>query len=218
AEQLLAPLIGADPDILDIQRFGDRLDVLVRRPDEMTVPVEQMVRRAGVHIEELRRDEPLLENTFVARLRGLGSQTTYPPFPGRHDHRALQGHIAIGGTDLVKQFGSFTAVNHVTLQVRYGEVYGLLGANGAGKTTAIRMLCGLLDPTHGEVQLAGERRNVRSPDVRARVGYMSQKFSLYEDLPIQDNLNFFSGVYGVPDAERDEKIRWVLSFAGLTGK
>ena len=79
------------------------------------------------------------------------------------------------------------------------------------------MLCGLLPPTEGEVQLAGER-GVRSGVVRQRVGYMSQKFSLYDDLSIKDNLDFFAGVYGVPDHERTEKIRWVLAFSGLEGK
>jgi ABC-2 type transport system ATP-binding protein len=79
------------------------------------------------------------------------------------------------------------------------------------------MLCGLLEPTHGDVQLAGER-TLRSPEVRQRIGYMSQKFSLYDDLSIEENLNFFAGVYGVPERERDEKRRWVLAFSGLEGK
>jgi ABC-2 type transport system ATP-binding protein len=80
------------------------------------------------------------------------------------------------------------------------------------------MLCGLLDPTRGEVQLAGERRRLRSSAVRQRIGYMSQKFSLYDDLPIDENLAFFAGIYGVPEHEREHKMRWVLQFAGLEGK
>jgi len=80
------------------------------------------------------------------------------------------------------------------------------------------MLCGLLEPSSGTMELAGSRGNLRSPAVRQRIGYMSQKFSLYDDLTIRENLDFFAGVYGVPDRERDEKIRWVLSFAGLEGK
>ena len=102
--------------------------------------------------------------------------------------------------------------------MRYGEIYGLLGANGAGKTTTIKMLCGLLEPTSGEMQLAGERGSLRSPEVRQRIGYMSQKFSLYDDLTIDENLDFFAGVYGVPGREREEKKRWVLAFSGLEGK
>jgi ABC-2 type transport system ATP-binding protein len=218
AEEVLAVVAGPEHDILDIQRFGDRLDVLVREPDRATVTIRETLEGRGLRIEDLRRDEPLLENTFVERLRRLGQDPPRVRFPRRHDHRALRGQVAIGADGLTKRFGSFIAVRNVTLQVRYGEVYGLLGANGAGKTTTIKMLCGLLDPTDGAVELAGERRHLRSPSVRERVGYMSQKFSLYEDLPIQENLEFFSGVYGVPAAERQEKIRWALSFAGLSGR
>ena len=106
-------------------------------------------------------------------------------FPARHDHSDLRGEVAIGATDLIKEFGEFTAVKNVSLQIRNGEVYGLLGANGAGKTTTIRMLCGLLDPTAGAVQLAGAQQDLRSEAVRQRIGYMSQKFSLYDDLSIR---------------------------------
>jgi ABC-2 type transport system ATP-binding protein len=102
--------------------------------------------------------------------------------------------------------------------VRYGEVFGLLGANGAGKTTTIKMLCGLLDPSGGEVALVGARGSLRSEWVRQQVGYMSQKFSLYDDLTVADNLDFFAGVYGVPSSRRDERKRWVLDFAGLEGR
>jgi ABC-2 type transport system ATP-binding protein len=104
------------------------------------------------------------------------------------------------------------------VEVQYGEIYGLLGANGAGKTTTIKMLCGLLVPTGGGMRLAGESGNLRSPLVRSRIGYMSQKFSLYDDLTIDENLDFYAGVYGVPEHERDEKKHWVLSFSGLEGK
>jgi ABC-2 type transport system ATP-binding protein len=125
--------------------------------------------------------------------------------------------VAIGAKDLTRTFGQFTAVKNVNLQVRYGEIYGLLGANGAGKTTTIKMLCGLLQPTRGEVQLAGES-GLQSGNIRQRIGYMSQKFSLYDDLSIRENLDFFAGVYGVPKREREEKRKWVLSFSGLEGK
>src|SRR5262249_5085524 len=100
----------------------------------------------------------------------------------------------------------------------YGEIYGLLGANGAGKTTAIKMLCGLLAPSSGEIMLAGEPGSLRSQPVRQKIGYMSQKFSLYDDLTIRENLEFFAGVYVVPESEPREKAKWVLAFSGLEGK
>src|SRR5689334_23382975 len=205
-------------EILDVQRFGDRLDLLAREPEKAKRIVEEQLNKAQLPIDEIRVDEPTLENVFVATLRSLGEEPHAVPFPRHHDHSHLRGETAIGAHDLVKTFGSFTAVNNVSLEIKYGEVYGLLGANGAGKTTTIKMLCGLLEPTHGQIQLAGERSSVRSANVRMRIGYMSQKFSLYNDLSIKENLNFFAGVYGVPEDEREEKLRWVLSFSGLEGR
>jgi len=210
----------SEPDreeIVDAQRFGDRLDLLVHDPDEAKRILQRLLDAAGLRIEELRVDEPTLENTFVAILRALGQEAPETLFPCRHDHCELHGQIALGASNLTKQFGSFTAVKNVSLQVRYGEIYGLLGANGAGKTTTIKMLCGLLDPTSGEIHFAGEY-HLRSSRVRQQIGYMSQKFSLYNDLSIEENLDFFAGVYGVPEREREEKKKWALSFSGLEGK
>jgi ABC-2 type transport system ATP-binding protein len=218
AEKLLTGITGPDRNILDVQRFGDRLDLLAREPDKAQQIVEQKLDEAKVQYDEIRVDEPTLENTFVATLRRLGQEPHALPFPRRHDHSSLRGQTAIGAANLVKMFGSFKAVNNVSLEIKYGEVYGLLGANGAGKTTTIKMLCGLLEPTQGQIQLAGESGSFRSADVRMRIGYMSQKFSLYDDLSIKENLNFFAGVYGVPENEREEKLQWVLSFSGLGGR
>jgi ABC-2 type transport system ATP-binding protein len=218
AERVISPLAGADQEIIDVQRFGDRLDLLARRPDEARRVADQALSAVGLTIDDVRIDEPTLENTFVATLRGLGQGVHDEAFPNRRDHRDLRGKIAIGATNLTKQFGSFTAVKNVTTQVRYGEIYGLLGANGAGKTTTIKMLCGLLPPTYGEMQLAGERGSLRSAEVRQKIGYMSQKFSLYDDMSIAENLEFFAGVYGVPERERAEKMQWVISFSGLEGR
>lgn len=215
AEQVLSTLSGRDGVIIDVQRFGDRIDLLAKDPEAAKHELRGKLEHEQIPVEELHVDEPTLENTFVARLRSLREQIKDAPFPGRHDHRSLRGQVAIGADHLLKKFGDFTAVNDVSLDVRYGEVYGLLGANGAGKTTTIKMLCGLLAPTSGSMQLAGERSGFRSVSVRRRIGYMSQKFSLYDDLTIQENLEFFSGVYGVPEAERQEKIDWVLSFSNL---
>jgi len=217
AERVLSQSSGATEEIIDVQRFGDRLDLLVHHPDAAKRVIEEKLKSAGLAIGDVREDEPTLENVFVAKLRSLGQTVDETPFPGHHSHQDLRGQVAIRATNVTRQFGKFTAVKNLNLQMQYGEIYGLLGANGAGKTTTIRMLCGLIDPTQGDIQLAGEQ-DVRSDTVRQRVGYMSQKFSLYDDLSIQQNLNFFAGVYGVPKSERKEKIQWVLSFSGLQGK
>ena len=218
AEEVLSPLAGTGREILDVQRFGDRLDLLAPRPDAARVIIEEHLRAAGLQIQEILLDEPTLENTFVARLRALGQEVHDEPFPARHDHTQRTGQVAIGASRLTRQFGSFTAVRNVSLEVHYGEIYGLLGANGAGKTTTIKMLCGLVAPTRGVVQLAGWTKQLRSSEVRQSIGYMSQKFSLYNDLSIEENLEFFAGVYGVPREEREEKKRWVLEFSGLEGR
>jgi drug efflux transport system ATP-binding protein len=217
AERALSEIAGPDEEIVDVQRFGDRLDLLAVEPEEAKLVLQKRMSDAGLRIEEIRVDEPTLENTFVATLRALSQEPPETPFPCRHDHSELRGRVAIGANNLVKQFGAFTAVKGISLQVRHGEIYGLLGANGAGKTTTIKMLCGLLEPSAGVIHLAGER-SLRSGLVRQQIGYMSQKFSLYNDLSIEENLDFFAGVYGVPDEEREEKKRWVLSFSGLEGK
>jgi ABC-2 type transport system ATP-binding protein len=217
AERLLSRDLDEEL-ISDVQRFGDRLDLLVHRPDEARGFLKERMTAAGLEIAEVRADTPTLENVFVTTLRKLGEEIHAEPFPHRRDHTRLHGQVAIGARGLTKEFGDFTAVRNVDVQIRYGEIYGLLGANGAGKTTTIKMLCGLLEPSLGEMALAGQAGGFRSRDVRQRIGYMSQKFSLYDDLTIAENLDFFSSVYGVPHKDRPEKMRWILSFSGLDGK
>src|SRR3989454_5009268 len=218
AEQLLNGEARETVDIKDVQRFGDRLDVLVADSAVSRSAIETLFRSKGMAISDIQVGQPTLENMFVATLRALGEDTRSEAFPGDHDHGHLRGRTAIGATNLTKHFGSFTAVKDVNIHIKYGEVYGLLGANGAGKTTTIKMLCGLLAPTSGQMQLAGEAGSLRSQAVRQELGYMSQKFSLYDDLSIEENLAFFAGVYGVPGSERAARSQWALSFAGLEGK
>jgi ABC-2 type transport system ATP-binding protein len=216
AARALEPL----PGIVDVQRFGDRLDVLAGNAevDRVQHEVSGTLEHAKIAVTSMRTDEPTLENVFVASIRASTPQQTLAPFPMTRRPAVRPDAVAVGASALTRRFGSFTAVDRVNLDVRFGEVYGLLGANGAGKTTTIRMLCGLLAPTSGTTTLAGVTGDVRSGEVRSQVGYMSQKFSLYDDLTILENLQFFAGVYGVPKDVRDEKIAWVLQFAGLAGK
>lgn len=211
-------ICGPDKDIFDVQRFGDRIDLLTHNPEQAQHEIESLLHSESLPIDSIRVDEPTLENTFVSKLRSLGDEMHDTPFPAQKDHRDKRGQIAINAQNLTKQFGNFTAVHNVNIQVRYGEIYGLLGANGAGKTTTIKMLCGLLERTTGTMELGGERGALRSTKVRQQIGYMSQKFSLYNDLTIDENLDFFSGVYGVPQDEQKEKEQWILEFSGLEGK
>jgi len=212
AEDLLDLTAGID----DAQRFGDHLDVMVKDSVAGEKVTRETLQLAGIPVAEIKLAAPTLENSFVAMLRHVEDEVRATPFPVKRKFQDRpRDAVAIGARDLTKRFGDFEAVKGISLEVKYGEIYGLLGANGAGKTTTIKMLCGLLEPTAGEAELAGERGSLRSSQVRQRVGYMSQKFSLYDDLTIEENLDFFAGVYRVPLAERAEKKRWVLSFSGL---
>ncbi len=119
---------------------------------------------------------------------------------------------------LTKRFGRFTAVDDLSFSVEEGEVFGLLGSNGAGKSTAIRMLCGLLTPTAGTASVLGVDVREEPEEVKRRIGYMTQRFSLYDDLTVRENLRFFGGVYGLAGQELFERERWATSMAGLEGK
>jgi ABC-2 type transport system ATP-binding protein len=119
---------------------------------------------------------------------------------------------------LVKRFGDFTAVDHISLETRRGEIFGFLGPNGAGKSTTIRMLCGLLRPTSGRAIVVGFDVAREPESVRQHIGYMSQKFSLYNDLKVIENLRLFAGLYNVPRDLVGERIAWALEMADLKGK
>jgi ABC-type multidrug transport system ATPase subunit len=125
---------------------------------------------------------------------------------------------AIEASGLTKTFGDFTAVDHIGFSVGEGEIFGFLGANGAGKTTAMRMLCGLLKPSSGSGKVAGFDIARQSERVKASVGYMSQKFSLYEDLKVRENIRLYAGIYGVPERSIASKIDELLARLGLEGE
>jgi len=125
---------------------------------------------------------------------------------------------AVETDELVKVFGTFVAVDHVSLQVKKGEIFGFLGPNGAGKSTTIRMLCGLLTPTSGRALVKGLDVAAEPEEVRSNIGYMSQRFSLYDDLTVEQNIDFFAGMYGVPQKIRRERKQYVLEMANLTDR
>jgi ABC-2 type transport system ATP-binding protein len=123
---------------------------------------------------------------------------------------------AVETAGLVKTFGEFVAVDHVSLRVGKGEIFGFLGPNGAGKSTTIRMLCGLLTPTSGQALVKNLNVAAEPEQVRRNIGYMSQKFSLYDDLTVEQNIDFFAGMYGVPRERREQRKQYVLEMANLT--
>ena len=206
-------------DFADVQTFGDRLDVLVQNREIGEERIRTAIAGSQSEINSIRRAEPTLENVFVNRLRQQGFDPPFIPLPRLNPPPNQQRvQVAIGTENLSKTFGSFQAVKGVTLSIGYGKIYGLLGANGAGKTTTIKMLCGLLEASSGKITLAGQTSDLHSSSVRQRLGYMSQKFTLYDDLSILENLKFYCGVYGIPRRHRQTKIDWVLEICGLVGK
>lgn len=118
--------------------------------------------------------------------------------------------------ELTKRFGDFIAVNAITFEVKAGEIFGFLGANGAGKTTAMRILCGLLTPTTGKAMVAGYDVYTQNEEIKKHIGYMSQKFSLYENLTVRENIQFFGGIYGIPKSELNGKADALINRLGLT--
>lgn len=129
-----------------------------------------------------------------------------------------ENHNSVVIDQLVKRFGDFVAVDHISLETRKGEIFGFLGPNGAGKSTTIRMLCGLLRPTSGKAVVAGFDVGRQPESVRQNIGYMSQKFSLYNDLKVIENIRLFAGLYNVPSNTLKQRIEWTLEMSNLKGQ
>jgi ABC-2 type transport system ATP-binding protein len=126
--------------------------------------------------------------------------------------------VAVEARELSKTYGQLIAVDKLSLEINAGEVLAFLGPNGSGKTTTIRMLCGIITPTSGQGRVLGFDIGTQSEAIKARIGYMSQRFSLYEDLTVRENLNFYAGVYQVPGGRRAERVGELIAMAGLTGR
>lgn len=130
----------------------------------------------------------------------------------------ISNEVVVQVSNLVKKFDSFTAVDNISFQVKRGEVFGFLGPNGAGKTTTIRMLCGLLNPTSGSGKVGGFDIYTQAEKIKENIGYMSQRFSLYQDLTVEENIDFYSGIYKVPQNKKRKRKEWVLRMAGIENK
>jgi ABC-2 type transport system ATP-binding protein len=126
--------------------------------------------------------------------------------------------IRIEVNQLTKQFGRFTAVDKVSFKVERGEIFGFLGPNGAGKSTTIRMLCGIIRPTSGSASVGGYDVDSHPEDIKKIIGYMSQKFTLYQDLTVEENIDFYSGIHKLTSKLKTERKKWVLKMAGLKGR
>jgi len=129
----------------------------------------------------------------------------------------MENNIAVSVQNLEKKFGAFTAVNRINFEVKQGEIFGFLGPNGAGKSTTIRMLCGIISPTSGIGKVGGFDIIKEQYKIKEHIGYMSQKFSLYDDLTVEENINFYSGIYKIPKSKKKERFEATVHTAGLEG-
>ncbi|MFY9268922.1 MAG: ATP-binding cassette domain-containing protein [Candidatus Manganitrophaceae bacterium] len=195
--------------------FGDRIHL---RPVDKSwdeVRVRDLIERRGVSVDQIRAVTPSLEDVFVDR---LSEEEPAPEAPMSFARERERTGPAVEASDLTMRFGDFTAVDRVRFSVRPGEIFGFLGPNGSGKSTTIRILCGLLSPTSGHATVAGYRVDQDPQAVKSRIGYMSQRFSLYNDMTVEENIDFFAGVYSIPRGRLPARRDSALALAGLRGE
>lgn len=208
-------ILRRSPETLGIQRqMRDfRFTVL---PDAAVISVLEARLGPTASLEAVT---PTMEDAFlVLRARASGGWSEHLlDTRGMAPSSSAPKDASIEITNLTRRFDNFVAVDHVSLEVRPGEIFGLLGANGAGKTTLIRMLCGLLPPSDGGAQVAGADIASEAQSLRTRIGYMSQRFSLYPDLTTNENMTFFASAYGLGRRARRESIAWASAMTGLDG-
>ncbi len=172
---------------------------------------------AGVPVENLNVMDPDLEDVFVALLQNRNAGGEERPAARAAAGGAPRGGIAIEALELTRDFGSFRAVDHASFRVPQGEIFGLLGANGAGKTTVIKMLTGIIRPSGGSGRVAGVEMRAAAREIKERIGYMSQAFSLYGDLTVLENIHLYAGIYGLGARATRARAEWVTGMAGLSG-
>ncbi len=206
-------LLRSSPEISGFQSLAAG----VRFTSRTEAPLPGELRSRLSALGELRATERSLEDVFIALTQETAAEPLPIMLPSPQDHVMARAVGEIRVRDLTVRFGTFTAVDHVSLEIAAGEVFGLLGPNGAGKTTVIRALCGLQRPEEGTLEVAGADVRQQRRLLRQRLGYMSQRFSLYPDLTVAENLAFFGGAYGLKGRAKREAITWAARMTGLEG-
>jgi ABC-2 type transport system ATP-binding protein len=201
-----------------VDLFGDRVHLVVDDPAAAAEGITARLNEAGIEFDAPREAAPSLEDVFVSILgRPAGAEApgpieTFAPVAGPKQE------TAVVVSDLTRRFKRFTAVERISFQVAGGEVFGFLGPNGAGKSTTIRMLCGLLRPSEGRAAVAGFDVADQAEALKHHIGYMSQKFSLYDDLTVTENIDFYGGIYGLQGRRLAQRRDWALATAGLADR
>jgi ABC-2 type transport system ATP-binding protein len=217
ASPQLEAVIRLKKDFSQVEALGPLVHVFTEEQDRPSVVRQVEASLGDIRAEQVQVDDPELEDVFVALLLRQETErdTVGPPAPSPGLHR--NDGLAIEARGLIREFGAFRAVDRVSFQVKQGEIFGLLGANGAGKTTVIKMLNGIMPPTAGEGWVAGANMRTAGGTIKERIGYMSQTFSLYLDLTVVENIRLFAGIYGLGKRETNERLEWIMHMAGLAG-
>lgn len=215
---LKAGTVGTSVDV-----FGDTVHVVCQDIEAARNRCQALLDQAGLTVSSIREIDPGLEDVFVSV---IGSQKSSQPVretaaesQAGNDAAVLasDGTPAVTVSRLTRRFKDFIAVDSLSFEVPRGEIFGFLGPNGAGKSTTIRMLCGLLAPSSGTGTVAGFDVSSQAEDIKNHIGYMSQKFSLYEDLTVEENIAFYGGIYGLRGNRLDRRRAWALEMADLSG-
>jgi ABC-2 type transport system ATP-binding protein len=205
---IATPPAGEPARVLQSQLLDDpRVVDAVPQAGRVRAVLAEGANLADLNVETAR---PRFEDGFMILLRQASDHKASASMSLGHPIEASPDEAAVEVHDLVRMFGAFTAVDHVTFTVKRGEIFGLLGPNGAGKTTTFRMLCGLLPATSGTLRVAGVDLRTARASARQRIGYVAQKFSLYGQLSVAQNLAFFAGAYGLSGKEKEDRIRWAI--------
>jgi ABC-2 type transport system ATP-binding protein len=206
--------------------FGDSVHLVCRDLEIAQEKAREVLVKAGIPYGHMGEEKASLEDVFVSLLGHSRQEAQEPGDTGaapdqaagtalHMSHYANGGELAVQVKDLSRHFGDFVAVNRLSFEVPQGQIFGFLGPNGAGKSTTIRMLCGLLTPSGGEGTVGGFDVRTQAEEIKRNIGYMSQKFSLYDDLTVEENLNFFGGIYGLKGERLRDRKDWAVEMAGL---
>jgi ABC-2 type transport system ATP-binding protein len=197
--------------------FGNSVHLFCRDAAAAEGEVRRVMGQAGIPLAKIEPIAPSLEDVFIDMVNATDEAPSEAPaviIPAGQ-RSSTPGRTAVTVDALTRRFGAFTAVDNISFQVSSGEIFGFLGPNGAGKSTTIRMLCGLLAPTAGQGTVAGFDINSAAEQIKQHIGYMSQKFSLYDDLTVEENIFFYGGIYGLGNQRLQERTQWAVEMAGL---
>jgi len=203
-------------DCESVNVFGDTVHIVTQRPEITGPEARRLIEGRGLPLEDIRRQAASLEDVFVSVLGESGKQSDGSDGSVRSKEHDFADGPAVTATNLTRRFGDFTAVDRISFEVPRGQIFGFLGPNGAGKSTTIRMLCGLLEPSEGEGTVSGFDVHRQPEQIKQHIGYMSQKFSLYEDLTVEENIDFYGGIYGLSGARLTPRKEWAVAMSGLT--